>query len=318
MNFLRLFLRGLARMAVRSLSSRLVTSGASRAAVTAGAETAASGGALRMAGMVARETDDLVEDMMGQLDIIEIFDLAQNAGFMIENARQAAASGSMQAFFSVMGQMNPGQRALTENYCLNYIEEYWSTTDMPDPDDYLSGMYSQHEAIEQALSDTAEMSYESGRQEGVMSLYTDLGSYISQELLLRGLDMASVRRADADWSNFAAEISMERSEMEDIFASGDIPSHLRMRYINGRLEYMTIGDRAGMSGPGTRQLSWGQFFGSDQPYWFTESTRMRDAWIRGDLSYSEMESKRAELYSATFRNPWSTSPPAGYHPVRGI
>lgn len=267
------------------------------------------------------DADDFADDISKQLDVIDILELAVEAPQIIENAQAAAAAGSAGTFEALMEQFNPGQKALADQYCMPYAEEYWMGQENPDPDDYLSGMYMLHEAIEQALSDACEMSYESGRTAGAVALANDLSAYVSQELLSRGMTMAGIKRVKENWGQFA-------DELKDAEAMGAFSGNgwqyrktggAHSRFRNEFADSMFIGDNlpTGSFSGAVRQLSGRQFMGIDQPYWFTETRRMSMAAGQGHMSQSEFQAKKAELYRATLSNPWSTSRPGGYSPYDG-
>lgn len=304
MNLLRTFARGLARSIIRRMVTRRVGGAATRSASRLRTRTQSS----------RSETDSLLDDIADQIDVIEALELASEAPAIVDNARFVAAEGSAGAFYEVMEQMNPGQKALAEQYGAPYAEEYWQTTNSPDLDDFLSGMYSQHEAMEQALGNTSIMSYEAGRLAGAASLITDLQSYISLELLSRGFTMANIKNAKSDWGKFADWAHSTKGNQTFELLDAGVPGKA-LRYRDG--EVMVIGDKAGEFYGATRQLSYRQFMGNDQPYWFTESRRMFYAQIQGKMSYDDFSRKRSELYSATYKDPWSTSPPPGYSPYSG-
>lgn len=261
------------------------------------------------------DVDDTMDDITDQIDVLEALELVAEAPAILQNARDSAGAGAVTTFSALMEQFNPGQRSLVEQYCIPYAQEYWETTMEPDPDVYESGMFSLHEAIEQALSDAVSMSYEAARSSGAGSLVSDLSAYVSTALLERGImSMTDIKKIDNDWSRLKTWADKYVTEAYGAATEMGIPTSA-MRWRNG--EFMVIGDHADQFYGSTRQLSWSQFMGADQPYWFTESRRMQMAASQGHMSWSEYESRRTQLYQASYNNPWSTSPPGGYRPYNG-
>lgn len=304
----RALTRTVMRGIVRSMGERMVASAVARSSAGAGLEGA---GARAIAG----EVDTVLDDIAAQLDIMELIEFGADIFSIMENAKTAGANASVQVFQDLYDQFNRGQQSLAQ-YCMEFAEEYWETTSSPDPSEYFDGMYSQHEGIEQALSTAVQMSYEAGRTASAHSMWTDISISIGTELVSRGITMDDFRRLDDNWQGLATEIRLEQDAMEDAIAAGNVPRNVRWRYHNGEIETMIIDAAPGAIGA-TRQLSWDQFMGSNQPYWFTERQRMYGAVLAGQLDYSDYQAKTAELYRATHRNPFSTSAPPGYSPYSG-
>lgn len=313
---IRLFLRGVSRMITRAVVRRSI----SRVAVRG--LRGARGGSSRTMNSV-KMSDDLADEVSSQLDVLEVLEIAAELPSILNDARQAAAAEGAAVWEAPMGGglYNKGQEALVQQYCVDYTTEYWSETDEPDLDMYLTGLYSQHEAIEQALSETAEQSYEAARSAGLMVLAQAMAAYVAESVVSRALDVNGARMSDwnsSQWDNFAADMAMEQTNARAMLRSGNVPDHLRMKVMpNGRIDTMVINDKGKDIYGATRQLSWGQFMGSDQPYWFTEQRRMFMAHAQGHMTRSEFDSKKQDLYRRTYRDPWNTQAPSGYRPYNG-
>lgn len=310
---LRLFLRGLGRMIVRRAVSRSL----SRVAVRGVRSRSGFSRTMRE----AVDTEDLADEIGSQLDVLEVLELGAELPSIMNDARAAASAEGESVFASQMEVYNRGQQSLAQNYCMPYTEEYWQTTDEPDLDEYLNGLYSQHEAIEQALSDSAQMSFETARSAGLMVLGQAMAAYVAEAVISRALDVSGARMShwnSAAWENFAADLAYEQTAARHMLRTGDIPEHLRLRVMpNGRIDTMVIADKAGDMYGATRQLSWSQFMGSDQPYWFTEQRALLYGKLSGEITDAQYESMHADLYRKTYRDPWSTTAPPGYSGYRG-
>lgn len=311
---LRSFVRGLAKDFIENMAQRYARRQIGRKAAEHAVERFGGRSLLRTTSRTVEEVeDDFLDDAIAQIDILEALELWSDMDQILDQAKKAAVAGSQQVFYSQMGAYNPGQRALVENYCLDYVEEYWETTDAPDPNEFLSGIYSLHEAMEQALSESCEQSYEAGRTAGISSIYSSLSTYIATEVLSRGLDMAGVRKLDdKGWGDLAADVEAQADDIRYAMRRGTLSSNIRWRMNNGHLEHMVVSKS--FTGPGSRQLSWNQFFAprNEQPFWHQENTRLTYLRIRGKITESQMQAERSRLWRATYHNPWSTSPPAGW------